>query len=264
MKTISSPDNPLVKAVRRAQQRKGKRSKGLAVLEGIKLAREALACGITIETAVVSKAFLECDDGKELAGRLEEAADEAVSVPAKLFRRLSTLEHPEGVLLLASMATQTLESLPDEPVLVLVGVQDPGNLGAIARVAEAAGARALVKCEGSADPFQPKALRASMGSLLRLPVLESGAAEATLDKLKVKGLTLAACTPRSGIDFRKADFRSPLALVVGSESTGLPESLIEHFDLQLSVPMREPVDSLNVAVTAGLVLYEVARQRGSV
>jgi tRNA G18 (ribose-2'-O)-methylase SpoU len=103
-----------------------------------------------------------------------------------------------------------------------------------------------------------------MGSLLRLPVLEGGAAEAALCKLKAKGLTLAACTPRNGLDFRKADFRSPLALAVGSESTGLSESLLKHFDLQLSIPMKEPVDSLNVAVTAGLVLYEAARQRGSV
>jgi TrmH family RNA methyltransferase len=264
MKTVSSPDNPLVKAIRRAQRRKGKRSKGLAVLEGVKLAREALGSGISIETAVVSKLFLETDEGKELAVRLEEAADEQVSMPAKLFRRMSTQEHPEGVLLLASMALQSLESLPGEPVLVVVGVQDPGNLGAMARVAEASGARALVKCEGSADPFQPKALRASMGSLLRLPVLEGGAAEATLSRLKAKGLTLAACTPRQGIDYREADLRSPLALVVGAESTGLPESLLEHFDLQLYVPMKEPVDSLNVAVTAGLVLYEAARQRGSV
>jgi len=264
METITSPDNPLVKTIRRTQRRKGSRSKGHAVLEGVKLAREALTQGIEVEAAVISKPCLESEEGREIATRLERVGAHGVAVPAKLFRRLSTQDNPEGILLLVAIRSQGLDRLSGEPVLVLVGVQDPGNLGAMARVAEASGALALVKCQGSADPFQPKALRASMGSLLRLPVLEGDAPEATLSKLKKKGLTLAACVPRGGIDFREADLRSPLAFVVGNESTGFPASLMGHFDLTLSVPMKPPVDSLNVAVTAGLVLYEAARQRGIV
>ena len=262
MKTITSPDNPLVKAIRRTQRRKGSRSKGLAVLEGVKLAREALSQGVEIEAAVIAKNCLGSDVGREIAARLESVGAPGIAVPAKLFRRLSTQDHPEGILLLVAIHSQGLDQLSGEPVLVLVGVQDPGNLGAMARVAEASGARALVKCEGSADPFQSKALRASMGSLLRLPVLEGDAPEATLAELKRQGLTLAACVPREGTDFREADLRPPLALVVGNESTGFPGSLMGHFDLTLSVPMKPPVDSLNVAVTAGHVLYEAARQRG--
>lgn len=262
MKIITSPDNPLVKTIRRAQRRKGTRSKGQAVLEGVKLAREALTQGVAVEAAVISKPFLESEEGREMAKHLESLGADGIAVPEKLFRRLSTQENPEGILLLVAMHSQGLDRLSGEPVLVLVGVQNPGNLGAMARVAEASGALALVKCQGSADPFQPKALRASMGSLLRLPVLEGETPEATLSKLKKQGLTLAACVPREGIDFREADLRPPLALVIGNESTGFPGSLMEQFDLVLSVPMKPPVDSLNVAVTAGLVLYEAARQRG--
>jgi TrmH family RNA methyltransferase len=133
----------------------------------------------------------------------------------------------------------------------------------MARVAEAAGASALVKCRGSVDPFQPKALRASMGSLIRLPVFETGEPHQTLATLKHEGFRLVACLPRSGVDFRQVDLNGRLALVMGGEAAGLSPSLVELTDSQISVPMKDSVESLNVAVVTGLVLYEAARQRGS-
>lgn len=263
MKTISSPDNPLIRTVRRLQRRTGARDKARIILEGIKLASEALDNRIPIEQAVVSRTFLMSEAGESLATRLVRASVEVVQVPDRLLGRMSSLESPEGILLLARMTARPLASLAGNLILVLARVQDPGNVGAMARVAEAAGAAALVKCRGSADPFQPKALRASMGSLLRLPVFEVDVAERSLPELAAKGFTLAGCVPRGGEDYREADLEAPLAVVVGSESSGFPATLAEYFDLRLSVPMKEPVESLNVAVVAALVLYEVARRRQS-
>jgi tRNA G18 (ribose-2'-O)-methylase SpoU len=152
--------------------------------------------------------------------------------------------------------------LSGEWILVVAGSRDPGNVGTMARIAEAAGTEALVRCRGSVNPFQPKALRASMGSLLRIPVYEAGTPEDTLPILKASGFTVAACLAHGGTDYRKADLRGRLALVVGDESTGLPDPLLELSDVRVSIPMRESVESLNVAFAAGLLLYEAARQRG--
>lgn len=263
MKTISSSDNPLVKTIRRMQNRTGRRPRGSFLLEGVKLAVEALASGITIEQAVLSCPFAESEAGRSLIDLLEKNDVPLVTLRDKIFRRASSLDSPEGVLLVARRASLPLASLAGDLAVVVIGVKDPGNLGAMARVAEATGVSALVICRGSADPYQPKALRASMGSLFRLPVLEGGEAEAALTHLKGKRFSLAACLPRGGIDFRVADLRPPLALVMGNESSGVPERLLNLSECKISVPMKASVESLNVAVVAGLVLYEAARQRGS-
>ncbi len=262
MKTLASPENPLIKTIRRLQQRPHHRGEDRFLLEGLKLANEALSSGIEVEHAVLSADFSESTSGRTLVRLLEASGVPSVSVDERLFRRCSSLETPEGVLLVARREPRPLQELSGDLVIVSTGVQDPGNLGAIARAAEATGASALVTCRGSAYPFHPKAVRGSMGSLLRLPVFDGGDANTAIVALKQKGLSLAACVPRGGSDFRSADLKRALALILGSESGGLPEELLEMSDLRLSVPMKGGVDSLNVAVVAGLVLYEAARQRG--
>ncbi len=262
MKTLASPENPLIKTIRRLRQRPHHRGEDRFVLEGLKLANEALSSGTDVSHAFLSADFSESTSGRRLLRLLEASGVPSVSVEESLFRRCSSLEAPEGVLLLARQEPRPLHELSGDLVIVSTGVQDPGNLGAIARVAEAAGASALVACLGSAYPFHPKAVRGSMGSLLRLPVFDGGDVDTAIVALKRKGFSLVACVPRGGSDFRRADLKSDLALMLGSESGGLPEELLKVSDLRLSVPMKDSVDSLNVAVVAGLVLYEAARQRG--
>jgi TrmH family RNA methyltransferase len=263
MKTITSPENPLVKTIGRLQHRTGHRGKGRFLLEGVKLAREALASGTEIERAVVSKRFHQGASGKSLVSRLEATGVDCAELPVRLFNRLSSLETPEGVLLVAKTPSRSLAALSGELILVVAGSRDPGNVGIMARIAEAAGTDALVRCRGSVNPFQPKALRASMGSLLRIPVFDAGPPEETLPVLRSMGFALAAGLTRGGKDYRDADLRGRLALVVGDESAGLSERLLELSDIRVSVPMKESVESLNVAFAAGLLLYEAARQRGS-
>jgi TrmH family RNA methyltransferase len=263
MKTITSPENPLIKTIGRLQHRGGHRGKRRFLLEGVKLAREALASGTKIETAVVSQHFHQGASGHSLLSRFEQAGAACARVPDRLFRRLSSLETPEGILLIAKTPTHSLPALSGQLILVVAGSRDPGNMGMLARIAEAAGTDALVRCRGSANPFQPKALRASMGSLLRIPVYDAGPPEETLPSLSSMGFAVAACVARGGKDYRDADLKSRLALVVGDESTGLSEAVTALSDIRVSVPMKDPVESLNVAFAAGLVLYEAARQRGT-
>lgn len=259
MRAIDSPANPLVKAVGRL--RAGREREDRFVIEGTKLAAEALSAPLAIEQALFSTTFAESEAGRQLSAKFERAAIPRAVLSERAFRRLSALETPEGVLLVARRPKTSLSAFAGELLVVLMGVQDPGNLGAIARVAEASGAHGLVSCRGTADAYQPKALRGSMGSLLRLPVLEGGEPGNAVAALRARGFRAVACVPHGGVDYHQAQLTGKLALLLGSEGRGLPPSLLAAADLALSIPMKSPVESLNVAVVAGLVLYEAARQR---
>lgn len=250
MRLLESPANPLLKLVRRLAR--GRRRDPRFLLEGRKLVQAALESGIAIECALVS--------GGRATGEvqsLEARGIEVVETTEKLFKSVSSLESPEGILAVAQRPARSVA----EPgalgvVLVSAGIQDPGNLGALARIAEAAGARALVLLKGSADPFGPKALRGSMGSLLRVPLHEID----DVALLRERGFRLAALVPRGGVDFREADWKPPVAILLGREASGLDDAMVSGSDLRVTVPMRGNVESLNVATAAALVLYEATRR----
>jgi TrmH family RNA methyltransferase len=250
VKSIASPQNPIVKLVRRLAR--GGRRDPRFLLEGRKLVRAALESGFEIEGALVSGSR-----AREEARALEARGIEVVDVAERLVRSVSALESPEGILAVARRPEHPREELEATGLVpVCVGIQDPGNLGAIARVGEAAGASAIVLSRGSADPFSPKALRGSMGSLLRVPVFEID----DLPWLRERGFRLAALVPREGADFRTVDWKPPVALLLGGEASGLPETMVASADLKVTIPMLGAVESLNVATAAALVLYEANRR----
>ena len=249
VKRIASPSNPLIKTVRRLAH--PRRREARILLEGEKLVRAALESGLRIETLLLDRP----PSPSELV-EFEAAGADVAEVSATLFRRVSSVESPEGVLAVARRPARSLDDLHAEGfVLVSAGIQDPGNLGAIARVAEAGGARALAVVKGSADPFGPKAVRGSMGSLLRLPVFEIE----NPDSLRNRGFRIAALVPRGGVDFRRADWSQPLAILLGGEGRGLSGDAVAAADLRVTIPMAGKVESLNVATAAALVLYEATR-----
>ena len=145
-------------------------------------------------------------------------------------------------------------------IVVAVDVQDPGNVGAIVRVAEAAGATGIVAAGVSANPFSWKALRGSMGSALRLPIVAGVAAGEAVDVSRSGGCRIVAAVPRDGRPIVEADLVGPLAILIGGEGQGLPGPLVDAADERVTIPMQAPVESLNAAVTAALILYEARRQ----
>ena len=146
-------------------------------------------------------------------------------------------------------------------VLLLNQVQDPGNVGAIIRAAEACGATGVVAGEGTADPFGWKALRGAMGSTFRLPVASGQTLADAVGSARAAGLRVFATAARDGTPLAACDLRGPSAILFGGEGAGLPQDLLDASDERLTIPMRPPVESLNVAIAAALVLYEAARQR---
>ncbi len=259
---IKSRSNPLV---RRLRGLKEKADDELCLVEGQKLLAEALRAGASIvevataprwESAPASQALL--DDLRKRGLRIRSLADEILD-------SLSETETSQGVLALArrprfddaGLGTSTGAAL----VVVAVGIQNPGNLGGLLRTAEAAGAKMAYLTEGTADPFSWKALRGSMGSAFRLPHLRGADPEATLSRLRADGFRVIATVAEGGALYAKATLTGRVALVFGSEGPGLPAELLRLADERVTIPLRPPVESLNIGVAAGILLFEAARQR---
>jgi TrmH family RNA methyltransferase len=233
------------------------------LLDGLHLLAEATASGLTIETAAFEHAALEQPDARQLAERLTASGTDVLIVSRSVLEAMSPVKTPSGAVGIARRSLTTLsEALRVAPALVLLAhdVQDPGNVGALTRTAEAAGATAFVACGATADPFGWKALRGSMGSALRLPIVRAETREA-LNACRHAGIAVAALMPRGGTSLFTANLREPLALLLGSEGSGLPPEIVEQADRRLFIPMTGPIESLNVGVAAALVLYEAFRQR---
>ena len=261
VKTITSRRNPLVKRYRDAAE------SGLdeVVLDGAHLVEEAARAGIGVRVLAWSPRGAQLPGVRPLVERFEKAGVECWPVTDAVLRAMSPVQSPSGVVALADRPAVTLaQALKPRPQLVLVAVdvQDPGNVGAIVRATEAGGGTAVLLAGASADPFGWKALRGSMGSSFRLPVVRAGRPE-TLSALRMHGIRVIATSPRASRSLFEADLRGPVALLVGAEGAGLPEDVIAGADETVRIPMREPVESLNVAVAAALLVYEASRQRGA-
>jgi RNA methyltransferase, TrmH family len=278
---ISSRSNPRLKALATLQTRKGREAQRLAIAEGIRLCEEAFRSGIAVRTLVLSASM---QQRPEAAALIESAAKrdaEILDVADDCYAKLSDLQSPEGAAVVFAPAPPALAPLLEQPLsrlLVAAGVQDPGNAGALARVAEAAGATACVFL-GGVDVFAPKFLRAGMGSAFRLPCA-AGRIEDFLAIARAEGVRLLAAVAedrpaaqvqgptsprktrharRNAISFDSADYSPPMAICVGGEGAGLPPELLEAASERVFIPTAGPVESLNVAVAAGILLYQAKR-----
>ncbi len=258
MDAIRSPSNPLVKRVRAA--RRG-REPGLVLLEGERLCEEALAQGL------VPRVLLVGERRPERAALLVARGLDARLVADELLAGLGSLKSAPDVLgLFDAPRARPLAELPDDPdalLLVAAGLQDPGNLGGLARSAEAAGAAALVVLPGGCRPWNEKALRGSMGSLLRLPVFEPEADELCALLARRGARSVLACA-RGGVAPARVDWSGRVALWIPGETGELPAALARVRDLaRVTIPMARGVESLNATVAASLLLFAAGRVEGA-
>lgn len=264
---INSRQNRRIKDIRRLRRSKGDR----ALLEGPHLVAEALAAGLVVEEVLAAPGYFDrSGEGRELRQVLAGLPQPPVEVAPDVLADLADADAPKGLLAVARLPRGSVETLPapgPDPAsavyLYLEGLQDPGNLGAVARSAEAAGALGLVLGPGSAHPNHPRALRGSAGSLLRLPTALRVAPDELDRQLERAGARprWVALVPRDGEVLWQADLAGPLVLAVGAEGPGLSGDLVDRADLRLTIPLAPPVESLNAAVAAALVLFEARRRR---
>ncbi len=254
---ITSRRNSHLKDIRRLLRCKGDR----ALLEGPHLVADAAAAGLALASILATPEFLAGGAGRKLLPLLPLPP---LEVAPELLEEIADSDSPRGVVAVAELPRGGAGELPaiaGGVYLYAEGLQDPGNLGALARVAEAAGAAALCLSPGSVHPNHPRALRASAGSLLRLPVAVRSTARQLDERLAPLSPTRAALDPRGGEDLFGCTFDGSLVLALGGEGGGLSPEVRHRAELRITVPLAPSVESLNVAVAAAVVLYEIRRQR---
>jgi RNA methyltransferase, TrmH family len=264
MRTISSRQNPLVRTFRELADNPDPTGERI-LLDGVHLVEDAHAAGAVFEALVVASSRLQAptDEGA-LALALEQAEVDVIEADDKVFAALSPVKTPSGLVAIARRKVSAPSIICGHPralVVTAVDVQDPGNVGALLRVAEAGGATGAFVCGASASPFSWKALRGSMGSALRLPIVAGMTPESVINCVKTAGMRLIAAVPRDGESPDEINWRGQIALFVGGEGPGLNEAVVAASDAQVSIPMASSVESLNVAVAGGVLVYAARRQR---
>lgn len=249
------------KRIRGLRRRKGREREGLFLAEGVRVVEELLGGGVVLRMAVVSSSLEDTQRGARLREQLGAVTELRVVRDSEL-RELADTTTSQGVLAVAEIPSTELAAIAPaggSVALVLDGVQDPGNLGTLARSAAAFGCEGLLCLPGTVDPWNPKAVRASAGALFRMPVVQSG-----LEELEAwlggHGYLLIGADA-AGASVVGQALPQPLALAVGNEGAGLSGPIRERCERVVSVPMRGGTESLNVAVAGGILLYELTRER---
>lgn len=262
MEHISSRQNPLVKRLRDLARER--RDGDEVLLDGPHLVQEALDARLEVPVAAFA-ADAALGRLASLAAACAARGTRVVTAPESVLLMISPVKQPAGVVAVARLQAATLNATLTAGVpqllLLLDHVQDPGNVGAIVRAAEACGATAVIAGPGTADPFGWKALRGSMGSAFRLPVATTRSLPDTMQAARSAGLRIFATVPRGGTLLARAALARPSAILLGGEGPGVQDELVSSADEGLTIPMRPPVESLNVATAAALILYEASRQR---
>jgi TrmH family RNA methyltransferase len=265
LRKIEGRHNPLVKELRQAFARGERTEAGDCAIEGVRIVEEAIRSGLRFHAVFFR------ESAQNLAERLLPQIGshvETLLVPDKIFDGAVPSETPQGVAALVRLREFSLDDILERlqvgPVVVVVGLQDPGNLGTISRSAEAFGSAGVVLGEGTVSPSNSKVIRASAGSLFRIPLVTGkafGGLEAILPKFRTRNVRLIATSSHKGTPLDQARLTESSAIFVGSEGSGLPRNLMAQVDELVAIPHAPQVESLNAGVAGSIVLYEAARQR---
>lgn len=278
---ITSAHNEKVKWVRSLAKGKSRDEARMMVLEGARLVEDAVLSGASIKEVFMTVEFASAPAGEAILSRADALGIRCTLVSDKVLDVMAQTENPQGVVAVAGYVDRPLAEVIGSAgglsaeagkgadpagirppfLLTIAGVQDPGNLGTMLRSAAAAGATGVVVTRGSCDVYNPKALRASMGSVFRIPVARGVCFEEAVDMLRARGIRVIGTWAGSGTVYYEADYTSPCALVIGNEARGLSQREKAACDLGVEIPMHNGVESLNAAVAASVTLFEAARQR---
>ncbi len=261
--TITSRDNPLLRLARSV--RDGKTDEFIFV-EGLRLCEEASRSNLSLEAVIVSDQLAAKEKAVALIEDLAGVSKRTAFVSERLLESISYTKTPQGIVLLAKRpetSEQLFAARQQDPELIVImqRINNPVNVGAILRTAEAAGATGVIATQNTADPFSAKALRGAMGSTFRLPVWLAPDYSETVAWCWQRGIQTIGADVHAAISYDEVDWSQPSALILGAESSGLSSEEIAAATTSVRIPMQGPAESLNVAVATGVLLYEAARQR---
>lgn len=257
---ITSPQNQKIKDVVKLRDRRSRDSSDLFLIEGYREILRAVEGGVQLDSLFFCPQLFLGSNEKSLIERIEASHYQCVE---NVFRKISYRDRPDGLLAVAKQKHLQLEELvlKENPFLVIAeAIEKPGNLGTILRSCDAVGIDALIVSDRCTDIYNPNVVRASVGTLFTVPVVEAEGKE-ILPWLKAKGISIVAATPHAKINYTDAPLAGGIAIAVGTEQYGLSPLWMEQADIQVSLPMRGAADSLNVATATTVLLYEALRQR---
>lgn len=261
---ITSHQNPLAKRIRRLARKKRRQEEGAFFVEGIRVTLAALEQGAPVDLLVYAPELLTSEVAWATIHRYEAAGGAAAAVSGELFRSFSQRDNPTGLGAIVGARLRALTDLPVTADAIFVAAHDtgdPGNLGAIVRTMDGMGAAGLILVGQTTDPFHPAAVKASMGALFRVPMAQVETMAPLWAWAEEHALCTVATSARAPHSFWEADYRFPALLLLGSEGEGLPAEALARADLAIAIPMQGTASSLNLAVAAGLLLYELRRRQ---
>ncbi len=264
MDIISSRSNKTVKYLKSLSLARNRQKEGRFVIEGVRIVEEALGRTGSVEKLVVTPHAATDDRVSMLVETAAEQGVETMWVADRVADYIADTRTSQGILALVRPVEFTEDDLEggQVPIIVLTHLlQDPGNLGTIIRVAEAAGIGGVVSTPGTVDFFNPKALRATMGSIFRMPTVRTDSLEGFVERFRAKGYQIVAAMVSAKKYYFEVELTKPTVVMLGQEATGLPVEAYALSDAQISIPMATMMDSLNVASAASIILYEAVRQK---
>lgn len=260
---VTGKENSIIKNLRALSDPKHRKKEHAFLIEGVKMVEEALRDRAGVRMVVAAPSLTQ-HHGRGVLKLAESRSVDVLWISEKLLDSLSESKTPQPVMAVVEMKEHSEEGLLANPsglIVIAHQLQDPGNLGTIIRTAEAVGAAGVVVTQNTVDPYNAKTVKASMGSILRLPVVRTEDVGTLIGKCREKGFQTAAMVLTGGKTHFELDLKKPTAVIVGQEGSGLPEELLKDIDHQVRIPMAEAIDSLNVATSAAVFLYEAMRQR---
>jgi TrmH family RNA methyltransferase len=260
---ISSLTNPRVKNVVKLRQRSHRDACGTMLIEGFREISRALDNQHPINELLYCDALFQGENNAALLSRCQSTGAHLIACSTPVFKKMSYRDRPDGLLAVAPQVHHTLEDIPlsDAPFIVIAeAIEKPGNLGTILRSSDAAGVDAVIICDRCTDINNPNVVRASIGTLFSLPVVETTGTEA-LAWLQANAIQAVATTPHTDTLYNNVDLTGGVAVIVGTEQYGLSDTWLEAAEIKVRIPMLGQADSLNVASATTILLYEVVRQR---
>jgi TrmH family RNA methyltransferase len=257
---ITSAQNTLVRDLRRTSQQSVVTEDGYCAIEGLHLIEEAIRSGLRFRDVFFSESGLARN--QKLIPQLS-AQTELILLPDKIFNGAVSTETPQGVAALVKLKAADLDAVlkvPNALILAAAGVQDPGNFGTMIRSGEAFGATALIAAEQTVSALNPKVIRASAGSLFRLPVMKISASD-FVSECRSHGVRVVATSSHKGTPLDRVKLTGAVAIFIGSEGAGVPKDILSKVDETIAIPHSPRVESLNAGIAASILLYEAARQR---
>lgn len=263
MMEITSSQNPLIKEIKTLYKKKGRLKSRAFIIEGIKMVEEALENSYPIRYIIYTEGLSKTKDGEIFLAKIGHLKN-LIFVPNNIFREISDTDNPQGILAIANIQEKNIEEVHqiERPFLIYLDeIQDPGNMGTIIRTADAFKADGIIMTEGCVDPYNPKVVRATMGSIFRVPIYIGLSGINDLQILKDKGISIYSTSLEGSNPIYEVDYNKGFIFVIGNESNGVSKEIQDLSTELIKIPMPGKAESLNAGVAASIIMYEVMKQR---